>query len=40
MKAFVSACAAAIVIAVVAWLVLDGVGLSSADIFSTGSTRL
>ena len=40
MKAFLSACVAAILIAVVAWLVLDAVGASSADAYATGSTRL
>lgn len=40
MKAFLSSCVAAIAIAVVAWLVLDFAGLSSADVFSVGGTRL
>lgn len=40
MKAFLSACAAAILIAVVAWLVLDAVGSSSAETYTTDSTRL
>ena len=40
MKAFLSACAAAILIAVVAWLVLDAVGSNSAETYTADSTRL
>lgn len=40
MKAFVSACVAAIAIAVIAWLVLELVGMSSSEYFASGNTRL
>lgn len=40
MKAFVSACVAAIAVAVIAWLVLDVIGMSSSEYFASGSTRL
>ena len=40
MKAFVSACILAVVIAVVAWIALDLAGFSSAEVYSTSSTRL
>ncbi len=40
MRAFIAGCAAAIVIAVVAFFVLDSLGLSSSNVFSTGNVRL
>lgn len=40
MKAFLSACAAAILIAIVASFVLDAVGSNSANTYATSSTRL
>ena len=40
MKAFLASCAAAIVIAVAAAFILDALGLSSADFYSTGNVRL
>ena len=40
MKAFIAGTAAAILIAVVAGVVLDVTGSTSADKFSTGSVRL
>jgi hypothetical protein len=41
MKAFVSGVALMIVIAVIAWAVLDSVGMSSSDVFTSGgSVRL
>ncbi len=40
MRAFIAGCAAAIVIAVVAFFVLDSLGLSSANVFSTSNVRL
>ncbi|MFQ6018820.1 MAG: hypothetical protein ACE5KF_11580 [Kiloniellaceae bacterium] len=40
MKAFISGTAAAIVIAILAWVVLNAAGMSSAEMFSTGNVRL
>ncbi len=40
MRAFIASCAAAIVIAVVAFFVLDSLGLSSSSVFSSGNVRL
>ncbi len=40
MRAFIAGCAAAIVIAVVAFFVLDSLGLSSSSVFSSGDVRL
>ncbi len=40
MKAFLAGCAAALVIAVAAHFALDSLGLTSADVYSTGSVRL
>lgn len=40
MKAFLAGCAAAIVIAVAAHFVLQSIGMTSADVFSTGNVRL
>ncbi len=40
MKAFLASCVAAIVIAVAAAFILDALGLSSADLYSTGNVRL
>ncbi|MEE8226284.1 MAG: hypothetical protein V3R30_05660 [Kiloniellales bacterium] len=40
MRAFIAGCAAAIVIAVVAFFVLDSLGLSVANVLSSGNVRL
>ena len=40
MKAFIASCVAAIVIGVVAALVLNFLGFSSADVYSAGTVRL
>ena len=40
MKAFIAGCAAAVVIAVAAHFILQAVGLTSADLYSTGNVRL
>ncbi len=40
MKAFIAGCLAAIVIAVVAAVVLDQIGLSSESAYSTSNARL
>lgn len=40
MKAFIAGCAAALVIAVVAAVVLDQLGYGSAEVYSTGNVRL
>ncbi len=40
MKAFVTGCAAAIVIAIGAYFVLDTLGLESGQVYSTPNVRL
>ncbi len=40
MKAFLASIVAAIVIAVAAAFILDGLGYSSADVFSSANVRL
>ena len=40
MKAFLASCAAAIIIAVAAHFILDGLGLTAANTFSSGNVRL
>lgn len=40
MKAFLASCAAAIVIAVLAGVILNQLGMDSADVYSTGNVRL
>lgn len=40
MKAFIAGCAGAVVIAVVAAVVLNSLGFSSAEIFSSDNVRL
>ena len=40
MKAFLSAIVVAIFIAVVAAVALDGIGMNTADVYSSDSTRL
>ena len=40
MKAFLAGCAAAVVIAVVAHFALQALGLTSADVYSSGNVRL
>ena len=40
MRAFIAGCAAAVVIAVAAHFILQAIGLTSADLYSTGNVRL
>ncbi|HEX9769581.1 MAG TPA: hypothetical protein VGA50_10440 [Kiloniellales bacterium] len=40
MKAFIAGCAAAVVIAVAAHFILNSMGLTSADVYSTTNVRL
>lgn len=40
MKAFLAACVATVVLAVVAGVILNAVGLSSAEVFSSPAVRL
>ena len=40
MRAFVAGCAGAIVIAVAAFFILNSLGFSSAEVFSTDNVRL
>ena len=40
MKAFIAGCVAAVVIAVAAHFILHSLGLTSADVYSTGNVRL
>lgn len=40
MKAFVAGCAAAVVLAVVAAVILPQLGFSSAEVYSTSNVRL
>lgn len=40
MKAFVAGCAAAVVLAIVAAVVLNQLGYSSAEVYSTSNVRL
>lgn len=40
MKAFLAGCAAAVVIAVAAHFALQALGLTAADVYSTGNVRL
>ena len=40
MKAFIAGCAVALVLAVAAHFALQAVGLTSADVYSSGNVRL
>jgi ABC-type uncharacterized transport system permease subunit len=40
MKAFIASCVAAIAVAVVAAVVMQQLGMSSADVYSTSNVRL
>lgn len=40
MKAFIAGCAAALILAVVAAVVLNQLGIGSAEMFSTSNVRL
>jgi hypothetical protein len=40
MRAFWASVAVAVVLAVVAWAILDNLGMSSANVFSTANVRL
>ena len=40
MRAFIAGCAGALLVAVVAAVVLNSLGFSSAEVYSTGNVRL
>ena len=40
MKAFLASCTAAIVIAVAAWLIMNQLGMGTAELYSSSNVRL